>query len=199
MPFHGFWFVAGGGVTRKESHSWSVISQRYAYDFHIPLALHSAGSGLSLDSFPCFGEPILCPADGIVVEMRDSISDFSYPRTGWFDWSAKDIRGNYIVIRHNRFCYGVLAHLKYGTVRVRVGESVRRGKVVALCGNSGRSTEPHLHFHVQDTPSFCTAAGIPINFAAYAESHSGRTRINKNEPLCSGRWVATYLDGQGEE
>lgn len=77
---------------------------------------------------------------------------------------AKHIAGNYIVIKHGESEYSTLAHLKCGSIKVSVGERVKKGQTLALCGNSGSSTEPHLHFQLQTGPSFYTSAGLPVRF-----------------------------------
>ena len=61
--------------------------------------------------------------------------------------------GNHVVLDLGSGEYALLAHLRRGSVRVRPGQRVRRGETLGRCGNSGNSSEPHLHFHVQDRPS----------------------------------------------
>ena len=64
--------------------------------------------------------------------------------------------------------YALLAHLRRGSVRVRVGQQVRPGQILGLAGNSGNSSEPHLHFHVQDRAElFGDARGLPVLFDSY--------------------------------
>ena len=63
--------------------------------------------------------------------------------------------------------YAVLAHLRRGSLRVRKGQSVRAGDVLAECGNSGNSTEPHLHFQLMDHPNPVFAAGLPVSFEEF--------------------------------
>jgi murein DD-endopeptidase MepM/ murein hydrolase activator NlpD len=63
--------------------------------------------------------------------------------------------------------YAVLAHLRRGSLLVAKGQRVTAGQQVAECGNSGNSTEPHLHFQVMDHPSVLFAAGLPFRLARY--------------------------------
>lgn len=107
----------------------------------------------------------MAPADGEVVEVRDEYPDSEILGNGQVNCAARDIRGNYILIRHADKEYGLLAHLKHGSVRVKPGDIVRRGEHIADCGNSGYTSEPHLHSHVQDGRSFFTSMGVPIQFA----------------------------------
>ena len=75
--------------------------------------------------------------------------------------------GNYIVeaLGHHRFA--LYAHLHTGSLRVRTGERVHRGQVLALVGNTGNSTEPHLHFHVTSGPSPLASDGVPYVFRSF--------------------------------
>ncbi len=167
LPFGGEWLVGGGGVTPGTSHSWDLVAQRFAYDF---LAVDAqgrshAGDGTRLEDYLAYGRPVLAPADGEVVAVRDGVRDAPGPGTGWLDWRAPDFRGNWVVVRHAEREYSFLAHLVPGSVRVRPGDSVKRGDALGLCGNSGHSTEPHLHFQLQDHPDVFRAAGLPAAFS----------------------------------
>lgn len=167
LPFGGEWLVGGGGVTQATSHSWELAAQRFAYDF---LAVDGegrshAGDGTRLGDYLAYGRPVLAPADVTVVAVRDGVRDAPGPGTGWLDWRAADFRGNWVTLRHAEGEYGFLAHLVPGSIRVRPGDRVRRGDTLGLCGNSGHSTEPHLHFQVQDHPDFFQAAGLPVAFS----------------------------------
>ena len=166
LPFNDIWTVVNGGVTEQFSHSWKINSQRYAYDF---LILDEDGKSYSddstvLSSYYCYGKAILAPADGVVVEIKTICGDSKIMSGGRPDPLIKDIRGNYIVIRHAKDEYSVLAHLMPGSISVKVGQSVKRGEKMALSGNSGNTSEPHLHFQVQNGHSFFNSAGLPIHF-----------------------------------
>ena len=166
LPFRGAWTAVNGGIDKKHSHSWGIQTQRYAYDFIIlDEEGHSfSGERTKLADYYCYGKEVLSPAEGEVVEVRDKYPDSLLLGHGQADCSARDIRGNYILIRHADKEYGLLAHLQPGSVRVKPGDTVKRGQCVAYCGNSGNTSEPHLHFHLQDGMSFYTSAGLPIEF-----------------------------------
>lgn len=166
LPFHGTWTVVNGGVEKATSHSWGILTQRYAYDFLIlDEKGHSFyGSRTNPENYYCYGKEILAPADGEVIEVQDKYPDSVILGNGRANCDAKDIRGNYILIRHADKEYGLLAHLKHGSIRVKPGDIVKRGQYIADCGNSGNTSEPHLHFHVQDGRSFYTSVGLPIQF-----------------------------------
>jgi murein DD-endopeptidase MepM/ murein hydrolase activator NlpD len=74
------------------------------------------------------------------------------------------ILGNHVVLDLGDGVYAALAHLRRGSVRVRPGDLVAAGQQLAACGNSGNSTEPHLHFQLMDHPSVLLAAGLPVAF-----------------------------------
>ena len=161
LPLCGEWLVANGGVTKQTSHSWDLPNQRYAYDFVKAAESLEGRSHLerrSLTDFSAFGQPIFAPADGIVVRARDGQRDYRFPGSGEVDMWCRDIRGNHILIQHRQDEFSLLTHLRKGSVSVAAGDSVRVGQKIGECGNSGHSTEPHLHFHVQDRPSFYAAA-----------------------------------------
>jgi hypothetical protein len=166
LPFHEVWVAVNGGVTKELSHSWELNSQRYAYDFIIldDTGKSYSGDVTALGSYYCYGKEILAPADGTVVEVRTDCRDSKIMGGGKTDPLIKDIRGNYIVIQHAEDEYSCLAHLKPDSICVHIGEQVKRKQQIALCGNSGNTSEPHLHFQVQNGKSFFNSAGLPIYF-----------------------------------
>lgn len=166
LPFNDSWVVVNGGVDKKSSHSWNIPTQRYAYDFLIfdESGKSCVGDGKNASDYYCFGKEILAPADGEVIEADSGYSDSLILGNGQADCSAHDIRGNHILIRHSEGEYSLLAHLLPGSLGVKAGDAVKRGQPIARCGNSGNSSEPHLHFHLQDGTSFFTSSGLPIEF-----------------------------------
>lgn len=166
LPFDGQWTVVNGGVTEETSHSWMLVSQRYAYDFFVTDedgASHT-GNGTDFEQYYAFGEPIQAPAAGKVVETKDGLRDHPWPGSGWLEWRTWDIRGNHVVLEHADGEYSLLAHLREGSITVSPGDHVERGEVLGECGNSGHSGEPHLHYQLQDTPNFWTAASLVPQF-----------------------------------
>lgn len=176
LPFESQWMAVNGGVKPRASHSWGLIAQRYAYDFLItgPDGTTHTGAGRQLSDYRAFNQPVLAPAEGTVVEVRADIADYANPGSGWVDWSTRDIRGNYVVIRHGERLYSLLAHLKQGSCLVKVGDEVDRGQALGRCGNSGHAFEPHLHFQLQDHPDFHLAVGLPVRFAGFVRSGTGQ-------------------------
>ena len=133
----------------------------------------------SPEDFPAFGRPVLAPADGVVVRVhgreRDHRSRSSRPSLLYLfaEGSLRELTGpgrvlgNHVVLDLGDGVYAVLAHLRRGSLRVTKGQRVAAGEQVAECGNSGNSTEPHLHFQLQDHPSVLFAAGLPFRLARF--------------------------------
>ena len=175
LPFEGEWYVANGGTTVADSHSWDVLTQRYAYDFFVvdeSLRRH-AGAGTRVDDYYCYGREILAAADGEVVRAESRVRTAPFVGYGVAGFLARTILGNHVVIRHAEHEYSLYAHLVRGSVLVTPGQHVVRGQPIGRCGHSGNSVEPHLHFHLQDREDFFTAAGLPVRFAdAVANGHA---------------------------
>ena len=104
-------------------------------------------TGKANEDYLGYGKEIVAPANGTVVEVIDGIRE-NYP--GVRNVYAQI--GNAIIIQHSSKEYSVLAFLKQGSIRVKVGDRITRGQVIAQYGSSGNATEPSLHFHLQDSP-----------------------------------------------
>lgn len=162
-PFSRTWTVINGSPDPDYSHSWEIPRQRYAYDFVITDDDGRTHDGTDIESFYCFDEPVLAPAAGTVVRTKDGHHDY-YRTNGYLDPLQYRLYGNYVVTKHAEKEYSVLAHLKKGSIAVSEGENVSQGQEIARCGHSGNSTEPHLHFHVQDHPFPYIEASLPVQF-----------------------------------
>ena len=166
LPFTGKWTVVNGGLTKKLSHSWSLLPQRYAYDFIIidDEGKSFSGDKRSVNSYYCYGIDVVAPANGVVVGLYDRYKDtFVDGKNAYCD--SSHIAGNNIIIKHNDSEYSGIAHLMPGSVNVKKGDIVKQGEVIAKCGNSGNSSEPHIHFQLQSGKSFFLSAGLPIAFS----------------------------------
>lgn len=187
LPFEGAWVVVNGGVTKESSHSWEINSQRYAYDFI--LLNHQGksyvGDASKLSSYACYGREVLAPADGVVVEVRSDCKDSNVLGDGKTDPFVKDIRGNYVLIRHAEDEFSCLAHLAPGSISVSVGQKVKRKEAIALCGNSGNTSEPHVHFQVQNGKSFYHSAGLPIHFVDIQAVEQPQYNVYDSRPIPS--------------
>lgn len=177
LPFEGQWYVANGGVDKKTSHSWHVWSQRYAYDFVMigESGKTHSGSGRELRDYYCYGQDVLAPADGEVVSMADNNPESRAYGDGRIECKAKDIRGNYITLKHSEKEFSTIAHLMPNSITVALGQKVVRGQVIAKCGNSGNTSEPHVHFQLNDGKSFFASAGLPVKFENVFATENGKT------------------------
>ncbi len=161
LPFRGRWLVKWGGDTKELNYHHDTPSQRFAFDF---LAVNEKGdtqkgNGPSNEDYFAFGREILAPGDGVVTDVITGVRD-NAPGS----MNPYSALGNVVLIRHRQYEVSVLAHLKFGSTRVKVGNKVKRGEVIGLCGNSGNSSEPHLHYHLQNTPIIQDGTGIKCRF-----------------------------------
>jgi murein DD-endopeptidase MepM/ murein hydrolase activator NlpD len=166
LPFNNEWLIYHGGHTPTTSHSWNVLTQRYAYDFVMAdekFSRHKS-KGNDVKDYYCYAQKIVAAADGEVVKVVDGLSDGFC--VGYFvvDFLAREMAGNHIIIKHAEGEYGFYAHLLGNSIKPKVGDKVCQGQTLGECGFSGNSTEPHLHFHLQDGKSFYHSIGLPIKF-----------------------------------
>lgn len=161
LPFWGEWTVAQG-YNGKHTHKgdWGQ-----AFDFLLfdEGSKTFASNGLFCENYHCYNKPVLAPADGYVEEIIDNVDDNEIGKINTINnW------GNTIIIRHLPGLYTQLSHLKKGSFKVAKGDFVKRGDLLAHCGNSGRSPEPHLHYQVQITPELGSRT-MDYPFAYYYE------------------------------
>ncbi len=166
LPFRGEWWVFWGGPSERQNYHVIAADQRHAFDFVAWRggATHR-GSGVRNADYWVWGRPILAPANGVVVAAVDGVRD-NRPQVEVEN--RRNPAGNHVVLDLGNGEYALLAHLQRGSVRVKARQRVRPGLVLGLTGNSGNSSEPHLHFHVQDRAQlFGKARGLPVSFVAY--------------------------------
>jgi hypothetical protein len=154
------------------------LAQRYAIDWVRykmieGLATTWSGPEQKNESYFCEGVPIYSVADGRVIDALDGIPE-NVPHSGKFavDLNVLNAGGNHVVVDIGGGHYAFYAHMKPGTVAAKVGDQVKAGQVLGQVGNTGSSTEPHLHFHIVDHPSFLAGQGIPYEFAQFSASDS---------------------------
>ncbi|MFB3894278.1 MAG: peptidoglycan DD-metalloendopeptidase family protein [Phycisphaerae bacterium] len=172
LPFGGPWQVAWGGDTKDQNQHHDVPNQRYAFDFLVvdKDGKSFKGEGKANDDYYAFGREILAPAGGTVTEAIDGVRDNTPGSMNPFS-----ALGNAVFIQHRPSEVSVLAHLKMGSVKVKAGDKVTAGQVVGLCGNSGNSSEAHLHYHLQNTPVIQDGTGIKCCFENVALLKDGKT------------------------
>jgi murein DD-endopeptidase MepM/ murein hydrolase activator NlpD len=164
LPFDGEWTVWWGGRTVWENFHAVSQDSRFACDF---LVLKDgkpfSGEGAKNEDYFTFGQPVLAPAAGTVVAAANGVGDGT---PGSFDNNAEPY-GNRVVIDHGNGEWSVLGHLKKGSVVVKAGAKVRAGEKIAEAGNSGRSLQPSLHYHLQDSAELINSKGLPAVFRLY--------------------------------
>lgn len=160
------WLVYNGGISKSNSHSWDIITQRFAYDFVIANDIFGRHEdrGTKVKDYYCYDQNILAVADGTVVKVVNNIRTAPFVGYGILDFLARSFIGNHIVIKHQDNEYSFYAHLIKGSIHVKKGERISQGAFLGKCGHSGYSSEPHLHFHLQNKPDFFFAKGLPIRF-----------------------------------
>jgi len=176
LPFEGEWTVVWGGRTVEENYHAGTLDQRFALDLLVTVdgATHAGEPGSNANHY-CWDRPVLAPGAGLVVAAEDGIRDNTPGET-----NRRKPPGNHVVLDHLNGEYSFLAHLQRGSVRVRAGEDVKAGAPLGLCGNSGNSSEPHLHYHLQDTPEFGAGEGLPAFFRNYL---ADGTPVESGEPV----------------
>ncbi|MYN68227.1 MAG: M23 family metallopeptidase [Acidobacteria bacterium] len=166
LPFEGEWLLCNGGATPETSHSWDVLGQRFALDFvqaNEAFERHT-GRGTRAADYFCYGQDILAAADGTVVRLESRVRQ-AFLGWGICDFTARSFVGNHVLIEHAEGEFALYAHLIRGSVTVAPGDRVTRGQVIGRCGHSGHSTEPHLHFHLQDSRELWEGMGLPVRFS----------------------------------
>jgi hypothetical protein len=194
LPFRGRWLARNSPARRIPSHGTDRFGVTYAIDFiavddrdrSAPRSWRSVLSVEQPDTFIGFGKPILAPASGIVAAVHDGERDhvarrsqlalipYALGQPGRVRRGLPAIAGNCVVIALGPDGpYSWLVHLRRGTVRVKPGDEVTVGEQVAECGNSGNSTQPHVHLQVTDSTEWQTARGIPVAFRSYRRVKDG--------------------------
>jgi murein DD-endopeptidase MepM/ murein hydrolase activator NlpD len=174
LPFKGKWLVLWGGDTKELNQHHDVANQRFAFDFVVAdeTGKTHKGDGSANEDYFAFGREVISPADGEVTDVisgvRDNVPGSMNP------YSAV---GNAVIIRHRENEVSVLAHLKLDSIKVKVGDKVARGQLIGLCGNSGNSSEPHLHYHLQNTAIIQDGTGIKCLFHKITVISSGQQQV----------------------
>lgn len=185
LPFYGEWTVS-------QAHNGTPTHQgawRYALDFVVTDEDRKTYRlpGDQLSDYYCYQLPVLAPADGEVVAVEDGIRD---NRIGEADLQHN--WGNTIVIKHAAQLYSKLSHLKKDSFKVKVGDRVRKGDVLGLCGSSGRSPEPHLHFQLQAAP-YIGAETLDYPLSCYVSRRHPAYKLHSFEVPVLGEHVMRPL------
>lgn len=195
LPFSGRWLARNSPARRVPSHGTTLLGVTYAIDF---IAVDDLGRTAPTKNwrtylateppeiFYAYGQPVLSPVDGTVVALHDGEIDHEARRSqlallpymlsqgSRLREGVGAIAGNYIIISpHGSDYYVGIVHLQRGSLCVKPGESVRMGQQLASCGNTGNSTQPHIHIQAMDSLDLKQAHGIPLLFDRFEQWESG--------------------------
>jgi Peptidase family M23 len=188
LPFRGTWQARNSPARRVPSHGTHFLGETFAIDFVAVRGRRTATksdwrtlvAAEPADRFFGFGRSILAPAQGRVVAVHDGELDhparrspvtllpYALTQASRLRRGLDAVTGNYVILSlRDGGPYVALVHLRAGSLRVRAGDAVVVGQELAECGNSGNSTQPHVHVQVMDSLELLTARGIPMAFGNY--------------------------------
>jgi murein DD-endopeptidase len=177
-PLRGGPWLAANGPAARSGHRRALVStggtptiaQRFAIDYvkvNDKFVTHQ-GDSLKNENYYAEGNDALAVADGRVVAVKDGIPENVPGITSRaVPITLETVGGNHVIIDIGNGRYAFYAHLKPGSLRVRLGDQIKRGQVIGIVGNSGNSTEPHLHFHISDGNSPLGSEGIPYAYDTF--------------------------------
>lgn len=154
-----------------------------------------------VDEYPAFGMPVFAMLDGEVVRASGWRRDHRARSNTWgifymmVEGMIREIGGpgfvvgNHVTIRSDEGIYATVAHLRQGSSTVKAGDRVSAGSIIGECGNSGNTSEPHVHAQLMDRVSFWTAQGLPMAFAGITlgDEDEKRRRAPGQRPAYDGR------------
>jgi murein DD-endopeptidase MepM/ murein hydrolase activator NlpD len=173
-PLVGDNWVAGNACCTVSPHRGAVMgvggrlngSERYAIDWlrvdlsKVPPATHT-GDGKRNEDYLAYDAPLLAVADGTVVAVVSDNKEAT-PQVITPDQSFEELGGNYVTIDIGDGNFAFYAHMLPGSASVKVGDKVTRGQVIGRLGNSGNTSEAHLHFHVMRAPTPLSSDNVPF-------------------------------------
>ncbi|GAA1605040.1 M23 family metallopeptidase [Actinoplanes couchii] len=181
-PVEGRWVAINSPGTAVPSHGIRAYGQTYAVDLLMPSAEAPSKISWSVktkapSSYACFGAPVLAMAPGRVVRavgtQRDHRSRDTWPSLIWMMTAeafarelagAHRILGNHVIVEHDDGTFATYAHLRKSSLKVAEGDRVTEGQQLAEVGNTGNTSEPHLHVQLTDSPHPTATAGIPMHW-----------------------------------
>ncbi|MEM6380690.1 MAG: M23 family metallopeptidase, partial [Bacteroidota bacterium] len=161
LPFQEEWTVFWGGDTKELNYHVAHAAQKHAFDLIVTdeNGRSFKNNGQANEDYYAFGKPISAPCDAEVVMVVDGVKD-NKPR----EVNPFFVPGNTIILKTAKQEYLFFAHFKQHSIVVKQGQGIKQGDLLGLCGNSGNSTEPHLHFHIQNVEDINQATGTKCYF-----------------------------------
>jgi hypothetical protein len=203
LPFSGRWRVEKSPKRRVPSHGTSMLGTAYAIDFVGVDDNGRTAPGVSWrtafateppEQFFAFGREILAPVTGRVAAVHQgepdhearrspvSLLPYALGQASRLRRGLGSITGNCVIIApHGSGAFVAVMHLQAGSIRVSVGQDVTEGEHIANCGNSGNSTQPHVHMQAMDRLDPWTAQGLPMRIRRYYERPRRSTRFMLRE------------------
>jgi hypothetical protein len=185
-PLRGGPWKCSGGIDNNSLHQHQTtlgiqegkarIAERFAFDFQKidergDILPNPFPDNITNEMFYSYRAEVLAVADGVIAFDRDGIPENVPQSSGETKMAVpltrETVAGNQVSIQLGKNRYAFYAHLQPGSIRVKVGEKVRRGQVIGLVGNSGNAVGPHLHFHISDRNSLNGSEGIPFVFDSF--------------------------------
>jgi hypothetical protein len=184
FPLTGRWLARNSPARKVPSHGSHLLGTTYSIDLigvdeqgrSAPWGWATAFATERPEKFAGFGRPVLAPVDGRIIAAHDGEEDHVARRSRltlapyvltqlsrYRRGGITAITGNHVIIDAGGH-YVSMVHLRRGSVRVRRGQQVVAGEQVGECGNSGNSTQPHLHIQVTDSPDWENCRGLPMAF-----------------------------------
>ncbi len=162
LPFKGEWTVFWGGDTREQNYHVDYPQQKTAFDLVMTneKKLTYKTTGQTNEDYYVFGQEIIAPVAGEVVQVVDGVKD-NVPGV----MNSLYVPGNTVIIKTANDEYLFFAHFKQSSIVVKQGQQVEQGQLLGLCGNSGNSSEPHLHFQIQNVEDMSQATAAKSFFA----------------------------------
>ena len=182
LPFKDEWTVVWGGDTKELNYHVTTPAQKNAFDI---LITDNKGSTYKTDGktnkdYYAFGKELIAPCDGEVVLVVDGVKD-NVPG----EMNTFNVGGNMVIIKtaHNEFL--VFCHFKHQSIKVKEAQKVKQGELLGLCGNTGNSSEAHLHFHIQNIENLNTATGVKCYFEKFLVNGKSKQDYSpvKNEKI----------------
>ena len=193
FPLRGEWMSPNTPGKRIPSHGTDQLGQRFAYDFwqvdwkknifkfYDGSKIKYYFRGIFLKNCYCWGKEVFAPCDGKIVKLEDGckernpvnfFKDISVILKNAFTFNPEKsgfspVLGNYVIMEISENKFAFFAHFQNGSIKVKIGDNVKRGEILGKVGHSGNSTAPHLHFHIMDSVDFLKAKGIPCVFEKY--------------------------------
>ncbi len=185
-PLKGDHWLAANGPSNTSGHRRALIpidgratiSQRFAIDW-VKLGTEGKtyhGDPLDNKNYYAYGSEALAVADGTVTEIKDGIpQNVPGVNSRAVPITLETVAGNHVILDIGNGRYAFYAHLQPGSIRVKLGDKVHQGQVVGLVGNTGNSTEPHLHFHICNANSPLGSEGLPYSLSSFEVEGKGWT------------------------